>query len=846
MAAATTKLQDLDPKVPEDAEDGVTYDESTNFGVDEKKLVRKLDWHLTPLVMLLYTFSFLDRVNIGNARLYGLEEDLGLTPNQFQIAVSIVFVTYIIFELPSNLALKPVGPQRWIAFIVFVWGILALATGFVHNFGSLVALRVLLGAFEAGLFPALNVYLTFFYTKRELALRVGYLFVSAAIAGALGGLLAFGIGHLDYARGMRGWRWIMIIEGIPTIILGVVTFFFLPNDSDHAYFLNDDEKKLMHARHQRQYGYTESAQKFNKKDMMKAFKDWRVWAFCVGQFGSDTMLYSYSVFLPTIIQGLGSWSTAEIQLLTIPCYALGAISYMTIAYISDRKQMRAIFCVIWAVISIVGYGILISDTSAGAHYFACFLIATGLYVLVGLPLAWLPNNSPRYGKRTTANGLQLTIGNSSGIMSSFIYASTEAPRYIRGNSIALSLVGVSALSFGTLWFSYARENRRRDQGLIKPEHAHLSEEEMAELGDESPSSMSIYSFLIAVRSDGQQLMNESGDTTSHLMGMFYRTLRMVDNGIKPLYVFDGAPPKLKSGELAKRFQRKAEANEDLEEAKETGTAEDVEKFSRRTVRVTREHNAECQQLLKLMGIPYIVAPTEAEAQCAVLARAGKVYAAASEDMDTLCFDSPILLRHLTFSEQRKEPIQEISVDRALEGLHMDRKQFVDLCILLGCDYLDPIPKIGPSTALKLIREHGTLEKVVEYIQNDPKHKYTVPDDWPFADARALFFEPDVRKADDPLCDFRWEKPDTDGLVKFLCTDKGFNEDRVRAGAARLEKGSKSSQQARLEGFFKPVPKTQEEKSALKRKHEEQNVAKKKKLKEEKKEKAKAKGKPRGA
>jgi flap endonuclease-1 len=186
--------------------------------------------------------------------------------------------------------------------------------------------------------------------------------------------------------------------------------------------------------------------------------------------------------------------------------------------------------------------------------------------------------------------------------------------------------------------------------------------------------MSIYSFLIAVRSDGQQLMNETGETTSHLMGLFYRTLRMVDNGIKPLYVFDGAPPKLKSGELAKRFQRKTEAKAAEEEAKETGTAEDVEKFSRRTVRVTREHNEECRRLLKLMGIPFIVAPTEAEAQCAVLARAGKVYAAASEDMDTLTFDTPILLRHLTFSEQRKEPIQEIHLDRALEGLGMERKQ----------------------------------------------------------------------------------------------------------------------------------------------------------------------------
>ncbi|KAH8428975.1 flap endonuclease 1 [Aspergillus melleus] len=360
------------------------------------------------------------------------------------------------------------------------------------------------------------------------------------------------------------------------------------------------------------------------------------------------------------------------------------------------------------------------------------------------------------------------------------------------------------------------------------------------------ASMSIYSFLIAVRSEGQQLMSDTGETTSHLMGMFYRTLRMVDNGIKPLYVFDGAPPKLKSGELAKRTARKSEATEAHEEAKETGTAEDVEKFSRRTVRVTREHNAECKKLIKLMGIPYIDAPTEAEAQCAVLARAGKVYAAASEDMDTLCFEAPILLRHLTFSEQRKEPIQEIHLNRALEGLGMDRNQFIDLCILLGCDYLEPIPKVGPNTALKLIREHGSLEKVVEAIESDPKKKYVIPEDWPYQDARELFLNPDVRDASAPECDFKWDAPDVEGLIDFLVKDKGFNEDRVRNGAARLQKNLKSAQQSRLEGFFKPMARTDAEKANLKRKHDEKLQEQKKRKKDEAKAKKEAKSRPRGA
>lgn len=284
------------------------------------------------------------------------------------------------------------------------------------------------------------------------------------------------------------------------------------------------------------------------------------------------------------------------------------------------------------------------------------------------------------------------------------------------------------------------------------------------------------------------LTSESGETTSHLMGMFYRTLRIVDNGIKPIYVFDGKPPTLKGGELAKRVARKAEATEQYEAAKESGTAEDMEKFSRRTVRVTKEQTAECKRLLKLMGIPYIEAPCEAEAQCATLAKAGKVYAAASDDMDTLCFETPILLKKLMLSEQKKEPVQEIDLQKALDGLGLTRDQFIDLCILLGCDYCDTIKGIGPTTALKLIREHKSIEKVIENLNS----KFTVPEDWPYQDARELFLKPDVTDAEE--CEFKWEAPDAEGLVKFLVLEKGFAEDRIRGGIAKLNKNLKSTTQ----------------------------------------------------
>ncbi|KAL1303255.1 hypothetical protein AAFC00_006669 [Neodothiora populina] len=451
----------------------------------EARLVRKLDLYIIPPVMLLYLFSFLDRVNIGNARLYHFEEDLNLSSEQYQVAVSLLFVTYLLSEVPSNIILKHyIRPSRWIAFITTAWGIIASLTGITQNFGGLVVCRLLLGLFEGGLFPGLVVYLTYFYTKQEFALRIGYLFVSAALAGAFGGLLAYGIGHMDGVAGLRGWRWIFILEGIPTFVLGIASWWVLADGPETAWFLDQPERELLALRRSRQVGVSET---FEWADVIKGVKDWKMWAFCFALFGMDTMLFGYSTFLPTIIKAIEpSFSTALVQVLTIPCYALGAITYLLVARLSDYTQRRGVFAVIFGIISIIGYALLISDSSSGVHYAGCFLVALGLYVADGIPIAWLPANNPRYGKRTTATGLQLTIGNCAGIMSSFLYPAAEGPRFVRGHAVSLSMVAFATAVYAFMWWWFARENEKRRRGERDGVLEGLSEDEVVRLGDENP------------------------------------------------------------------------------------------------------------------------------------------------------------------------------------------------------------------------------------------------------------------------------------------------------------------------------------------------------------------------
>lgn len=320
------------------------------------------------------------------------------------------------------------------------------------------------------------------------------------------------------------------------------------------------------------------------------------------------------------------------------------------------------------------------------------------------------------------------------------------------------------------------------------------------------ASTCIYQFLIAVRAgaDNQynNLTNEAGEVTSHITGFLSRTIRMLEAGLKPVYVFDGKPPEFKLAELELRRERKEKAEEDVKIAVESGDQEALLKATKRTVRASQKMNDDAKKLIRLLGCPVVDAPSEAEATCAALAKNGKVYAAVTEDMDVLTFGTPRMVKNLfstlqgasTAGKPGKEakPVVEIDLAIALEQLNITMDQFVDFCIMCGCDYCGTIRGVGPAGAFKSIAELKTIEAIAE--ATDPAK---LPEGWHYAQARELFRNPEV------TIDVSTEltEPDYDGLRKFLVEENQFGADRVEKQLDRLRACRKQKTQMRLDNFF---------------------------------------------
>ncbi|KID78563.1 uncharacterized protein G6M90_00g043820 [Metarhizium brunneum] len=423
---------------------------------DERKLLLKLDAFFVPIIMVVYLTCFLDRTNIGNVKVAGMPEDIGASPQQFSTAVSIFYATYVAFEPPWTIMMKWMTPRILLTSLCVVWSLATIFSGFITNVGGLYAVRLILGACEAGLFPALNLYLTMVYKRDEQATRVSYLFVCTAVAGAFGGLLAYSILKMDGVAGYAGWRWVYIIEGIFSFLVAPVIWFGLPNDPSTAYFLTADERRMMQVRAVQRAQYMGSDE-FSWDEIRIGLKDPKLYLSAAIQFCQDILLYGFSTFLPSIIVSMG-YSVIQAQYLSIPVYIFGGLCFLAVAFVSDRFCVRGPFLLLANVPGIVGYVLILCPTSNPVKFFGTFLCAVAVYNGPGLNLTWLNVNVAPHYRRATAIGMQLSIGNSAGIVAGQIYRS--AP-YVLGNSFSVAALGLSQLVIVLKWFYLKRCNEEK-------------------------------------------------------------------------------------------------------------------------------------------------------------------------------------------------------------------------------------------------------------------------------------------------------------------------------------------------------------------------------------------------
>ncbi|KAG6854666.1 hypothetical protein C0991_003314 [Blastosporella zonata] len=454
-----------------DSESFKDVDEEYIDAPEDRKLLRKVDLHLLPILTGLYLLSFLDRSNVGNAKIDGLATDLKISGPDYNTALALYFVAYVTFEVPAN----RFNPRVWLPTLTLFWGIASIAQGLIKNKAGLFGIRFLLGATEAGLFPGVIYVFSVYYRRRERSWRVAIFFGGAALAGAFGGILAYAIGKMEGVGGRRGWEWIFIIEGILTVAVSLLAYFIVPTWSHSATFLTEPERKRLLARLNADSD-AGSKEEFHWFYVRQAFKDPVVWGYALLFHGFAFVLYSLSLFLPTIIANLGfaTWKAQLQVMLTVPPNALAALSIAVTVWFSSRANLRAPFIVGAAVVAIIGYVILITTSTPGAQYVGVHFAAAGVYTGNALLLSWPGENVSSQTKRAVAVAMQITIGDIGAIAGVLIYRSSLSAHLFRTpHAIAIGYLVfaiIVAISLAT-WLK--KENARRDQVVSEEKEAEF-------------------------------------------------------------------------------------------------------------------------------------------------------------------------------------------------------------------------------------------------------------------------------------------------------------------------------------------------------------------------------------
>ncbi|KAG9313544.1 major facilitator superfamily domain-containing protein [Chiua virens] len=445
------------------------------------KILRKVDWHILPLVSLLYLLSFLDRSNVANAKVAGMATDLNLVGLKYNTAAAIFFIPYCLGQIPSNVVLKVFRPSIWIPTIMVAWGVVMTLMCLVKTYQGLLVARVFLGLAESGLFPGVTYYLSLWYPRAERAKRIAIFFSAATVAGAFGGILAYAIEKMEGVGGLHGWQWIFCLEGIVTVLIAFAGFFVMYDYPNTASFLTETERSYLVnvLRADSQHLATH----FDFRFVLQALKDYKTYM----QFGIYIGIlvpgYALTLFMPTIINELG-FSAANAQLLSVPPFVAGCISTILFGIHSDMNKRRGPYVVAAAFISLVGYIVLYTQTKAGASYVGAVLAAIGAFPPIPIILAWASANAGGDVKRGVALAAVIGFGNLGGICSAFIYL--DPPRFHIGHGTNMGWLGLSILMSSFAMWDYSRINKEKERTCLEHGITEDRREEFRDFGDKSP------------------------------------------------------------------------------------------------------------------------------------------------------------------------------------------------------------------------------------------------------------------------------------------------------------------------------------------------------------------------
>ncbi|CZR47387.1 uncharacterized protein FPRO_08761 [Fusarium proliferatum ET1] len=470
MASSTEKqAEDAASEQVEYAVGSVEAAAMNNLNDRVRKIRRKVDMRLCIIIAVLYTVCQIDRQNLAYAVVAGMGEDIDLGGMNYSIIVLLFFPAYILFQPIMTVMARKIGPRWFLSGICIAWGIVMLAFGFAHHWQDLAGLRILLGLLEAGFFPSSVFLISTWYVRHEVAIRIAFFYLFGNVFGGFGGVLAYGLQQMDGLAGYEGWRWIFIMEGVVTALLGFVGYIFIVDFPENARrtkrFLTAEEVDIMVSRIDADRGDAHSTE-FSLRPYLENALDWKVWILAINFGLTSLVIYAVAYFLPIVLRDGLRFSVVEAQTLNAPCYIFGGVLGLTESWLSDKYKLRGPFIMLNSILEIIGLSLLGFHYDNVVRYIGAYFVVGGANACLPLTLTYQSNNIVGQWRRAFCSALIVGMGGIGGIIASLVFRGQDKPGYRPGLYTCLIAASLTFISVGFTTVVFRRNNQLQRQGKL--------------------------------------------------------------------------------------------------------------------------------------------------------------------------------------------------------------------------------------------------------------------------------------------------------------------------------------------------------------------------------------------